>query len=366
MKLTKKQYQMIFDTLGSPFSKKKNLKSPSSESIEKIFSFLFENRIALFYFEEIQKNGFIFKGNLKENFKKLKKRRLDTNKVLVKLTKVLNRKYFNQWVFFKTLKPFPSTPNDSDFILFDVTKHNEMCSYLISEGFSYLEKAPLQTTLIDDSGQGLANSDKRGGVWYIDCYKEPGADYFIYLDVNKLKGFQCYKKINGAKIPTLDPCAELSAICFHNIFPERTFSIETFYLILFYLKEIEASRKIEMLVDFVKNNNMIRALSANLILTNDIHKIYFSKDIDIIKHILSQLGQNPINNKTRKIDDYSFPYFFPKKLFFNVLLEKLKEKKSFISLLNQFFHMLNPFFLISVLVILYKRLYKKGGIYKQM
>ena len=363
MKLTKNEYQIIFDTLGSPFCRKKIIKLPPPGYVDKYYKFLFKNRIALYFFEEIKKNGFIFKGNLNENYKQLKKRRLNTNEILVKLTNILNKKYQNQWVFFKTLKPFPSTPNDSDFILFDVKKHDQMCKYLISEGFSLLEKAPLQTTLIDDSGKGLANSDKRGGVWYIDCYKEPGADYFIYMDVEKLKNFKNFKKINGKEIPTLDVCAELSAICFHGIFPERTYSIETFYLILYYLKEIKTDNKVMLFVDFVKNNNMKSAVAANLILTNKIHNIFFLKNLDIVDEVLSNLETyNVMKNKF----EYSFPYHFSKRLFFKVLFEKLKEPKSFISLLNQFFHMLNPFFLIGVFIVLYKRLFKKGGIYKQM
>lgn len=355
---------MLFRLIGSPFVNSDPQELPKAQRLDEVFDYSFENRVALLLLERYVEKGGQLTEQGNRNLEKMRNRRLDTDKVLSKVTDILNMKYENEWVFFKTLKPFPSTPNDTDWFPFDVSKHAEMCDHLIENGFSFLEEAPLQTTLIEDSGVGVADSDKRGGVWYIDCYRQPGADYFIYLDPEKMRRHLTFENINGKSMPNLKAAAELSAICFHNVFPERTYSIETFYLILHYLIVLSDTDDVENFIETVRENHISRAVSANLSVTQALHLKHFSKRIELIDQILAEfdqeLGEGDVFTKHPEL-----PYNFSKSCFWRSFFEKLRDPLSFKSLFVQFYHMLNPVFLWGVVRIIVKRM-SKGGIYKQM
>lgn len=358
------QQDMLFKVIGSPFFNKDKITLPTPEEVDDVFDFSFENRVALLFLQRYAELGGVLSDVGKHNLEKLQNRRRDTDAILVKVTDILNQKYSDEWVFFKTLKPFPSTPNDTDWFPFDVSKHKEMCQHMLDNGFTFLEEAPLQTTLIDDSGVGIADSDKRGGVWYIDCYKEPGADYFIYLDPKKMRKHLYYENVGDKNLPNLKAAAELSAICFHNVFPERTYSIETFYLVLHYLSVIESTDDKENFIATVKENHIERAVSANLAITQALHEEYFGCKAEFLGSVLDEFPEE-INEGDNYRESGNLPYNFSKSCFWRCFFQKLKDPISFRSLFVQFYHMLNPVFLWGVIKILKQRM-SKGGTYKQM
>lgn len=354
----------LFAILGTPFSNENNLKNIQDFNIDKLFDFAFKNRVALLMFEKCEANGIHLSNKSLENFNKLKERRKNTDKVLLKITHLLDKKYKNQWAFFKTIKPFSSTPNDTDWFPFDTKKHKEMCDVLLENGFEFLENAPLQLTLIDKSGSGIANSDKRGGVWYIDCYRAPGADYFKYLDPKKMENYLERTVDNIKDLPILGSEAELCAICFHNVFPEKTYSIESFYLILHYLLELETNNKISNFVNAAKDNHVTKAISVNFRLTAALHLEHFGYVPEVLQKLIEEFDQCSYEEKHFKTED-CLPYNFSLKAFWSVFFEKLYDPISLKSLFVQFFHMLNPIFFAGVVKIIWQRS-KKGGIYKQM
>ena len=360
-----KSYQKIlFQVIGSPHSQNETIIKLKGNQIDEIFSYSFENRVALLFLEKLDSAGYRLTAEGLSNLERLRERRRNTDRVLEKITSVLNEKFQNEWVFFKTLKPFPSTPNDTDWFPFDVRNHEKMCKHLCENGFSFLEQAPLQTTLIEDSGRGIADSDKRGGVWYIDCYKQPGADYFIYLDPLKLKKHITFETIDGVQMPNLSPHAELSAICFHNVFPERTYSIETFYLILHYMLLIETEENLDLFIRTSKELHVVRAIVANLKITQSLHIQHFGVPVDSISYVLEELAGTAILSEKER-NPIVLPHYFDVSTFWMCFFEKLQEPLSLKSLFVQFFHMLNPIFFIGVVRILIKRL-SRGGTYKQM
>jgi len=360
----KNQQDMLFKVIGSPFVNNEDITLPTPEEVDELFDFSFENRVALLFLLTYVELGGKLTETGQHNLKKLQNRRIDTDAILIKVTDILDQKYAGEWVFFKTLKPFPSTPNDTDWFPFDVSKHGEMCQHLLDNGFTFLEQAPLQTTLIDDSGVGVADSDKRGGVWYIDCYREPGADYFIYLDPKKMRKHLYYEDVGDKKLPNLKASAELSAICFHNVFPERTYSIETFYLVLHYLNVIETTGDQANFIATVKENHIERAVSANLAITQSLHEEYFGSKAEFLESILNEFSEE-IREGVNYSENGVLPYNFSKLCFWRCFFQKLKDPISFRSLFVQFYHMLNPVFLWGVIKILKQRM-SKGGTYKQM
>lgn len=361
----KKQLEQMFQVIGSPFVGQNKVNYPSPNEIDELFELSFENRVGLLFLDVCRKGGVKLSSNGIGNLEKLEKRRKDTDAILIKLAKLLDKVHKGKWVYFKTLKPFPSTPNDTDWFPFDEKDHGWLCEYLLNSGFKFLEEAPLQTTLIDESGDGKADSDKRGGVWYIDCYRAPGADYFKYLDPAKMERHRKIFEVQGHELPGLQSEAELAAICFHNVFPERTYSLETFYLILHYLKEIaEAGRAMEF-VKTVRENHMTRAVSANLSVTKALHLKYFGESPEILDLLLKKFWSAKKEGEYLSKLNYQLPYNFKNSTFWLCFLEKLKDPISFKSIWVQALHMLNPAFAWGALKIIWKRT-RPGSIYKQM
>ena len=361
------QIDLMFKVIGSPFNNDANILTeiPSSNAIDDLFDLSFKNRVGLLFLQRCIELGIPLSETGKRNYQKLNQRREDTEDMLIKLTRTLDAVYEDQWVMFKTVKPFPSTPNDTDWFPFNIKDHKWLCEHLLNSGFTFLEEAPLQTTLIDESGVGQAHSDKRGGVWYIDCYRAPGADYFKYLDTAKLKCHFTRIEIKGSWIPILKAPAELIAICFHNVFPERTYSIESFYLILHYLKEINKEKKgIEDFLSTVHENHTSQAVYANLIITASLHQHHFGYTPELINYLLAEFSHTDKEALNLEKNNFTLPYNFTNTCFWRCFFEKLKDPVSLKSLFIQGFHMLNPIFLWGVIKILKQRL-SGQGIYEQ-
>ena len=183
--------ELLLTTIGAPASTVRV--RPTPDQVDECFDLAFENRVGLLFLERCRELGVALSPAARENHARLSERRDLTERMMIRLADVLQTVARDRWVLFKSVKPFPSTPNDTDWFPFDRREHPALVRRLLESGFSFLERAPLQTTLIEDSGAGRVHSDKRGGIYYIDCYKAPSADYFIYLDPDKMRRHFTYR-----------------------------------------------------------------------------------------------------------------------------------------------------------------------------
>ncbi len=355
---------MLFALLGSPMGERPT-RPPAGIDVQSLFEFAFQNRVALMMLERCEELRIPLTESMQWEHKRLRERRRKTDAVIAKLSRALNEVAEGEWTLLKSMKPFPSTPNDTDWIPFDPARHGELCDHLMKSGFRFLEKAPLQTTLVEESGLAMTHSDKRGGVYYIDCYKMPGADYFVYLDPAKLRGHSVITEVDGVPTPTLEPALELITIMIHNVFPEKTYSIETFYLIMHYLSEIERRDECDKFVAAVRNNCCARAASANLAVTAALHQRHFGFVPDPLLALLQEFPSGKAEGRLLAQSERPLPYNFSNTCFWLVFLEKLRDPISIRSAFVQLAHMMNPFFFFDVMRIIWKRT-RGGGIYKQM
>jgi len=366
-----KEIEIIIKTLGTPFSEKNFIhkRELKAFNLHNLFETAFENRVGLLFLEKLKGLNVDFDEYLQFEYESLWKRYRETQDVIKKLAINLNKVAPNQYSLFKSIKPFLSTPNDTDFFpLGDRKLHKRIVNFLLENGYFFLEEAPLQTTIIDSRGAGKVHSDKRGGTYYIDCYIEPGADYFIYFDNRKLAGYVMDYYIDDVPVKTLNYTADLAMVMYHSCFPEKTYTIETFYLILYFLKRIqekEGSEGINSFVSFCRENHVTRAVKANITITILLHKKFFGFIPEVLEKLSKEFGYDEIEERTISKSNFSLPYNFTFRTFVITFFEKLKERKSFISFGNQLLHMLNPKFAYEVVTIIWKRS-TGGGIYKQM
>lgn len=354
--------RILFQTIGSPIGT--GALTPDPADIEQLTEYAFKSRVGLLFLDECLRRGVTLGPAAAELHQSLTKRRVATDEVVVRLAKKLDQVAEGEWVLFKSIKPFAATPNDTDWFPLDPKRHAELVEHLQSDGeFKLLEVAPRQTTLIESSGEGVTDTTKKGGVYYIDCYVFPSTDYFVYLDPRRLRHHVRDTTINGYSIPILSPQAELAAIMFHNIFPERTFTPESYYLVKCYLDMIDEGDGLEAFVEVCREQKVEYAAACNLALVDAVDREQFGARDERVRTLLRRLGRPGL--EIQEFDARgNFPYEIPNRVFWRTFLSKQRDVTSRRSTGVQFLHMLNPVFFADVVKIVWRRSVK-GGVYEQ-
>ena len=347
-------YELI-KIIGSPFVEEK--KEVNQDTLERIYDQAFVDRVALLYLSLHRKDG--WSNFLETKYQTLKDRRNRTLDVIASLGATLNRFGLDDYAIFKSLKPYPATPNDTDVIIFDgKEKFKAALDVLYKENYLFHEWAPMQTTLIHPEGKGKTGKGKKGGTYYIDMYSDISTDYFLYIDKRSLIPYVETRIVNGQKIQNIRKEIEVAIILFHNVFPERTFQLEHFYMPLYHLKEDDFD--VEVMLKFARDQKLTRALSTNLTIVEYIHKKTFGFAPDRITRILDRIKRND-QELARFINKGEItPYMISPKTFWQTFIDKIFDPAAFRSLIIQGLHMLNPIFFFDVMRSLKNRFSEKG------
>jgi len=349
---------VLIKYIGSPYVDSKI--KLSEDELKDVYELAFKNRVALLLLSKHYSKD--WKGFVLDKYKMLKDREDKTLEVVVRLANKLNKFDKDSYIIFKSLKPYPATPNDTDIIWMKNNTYKDLNSYLLKNGYIFHEWAPQQKTYFDEKGKDFVGHGKKGGTYYIDLYEEISTDYFPYLNKNNLEKFVYRKSINNEKINLLKPEPEIAILLMHNIFPERTFQLEHFYLTLYYFKD-NFNKK--LFVEFVKKNRLVPAIKTNLTIVAYIHKKYFGFVPIEISSVLDQFGDN--NYELRRFIKYqeNTPYMFSPYIFWYTFFNKLGEWYSFKGFLIQLFKMLNPIFFFDVLRSIKNRFSKEGTYHQE-
>lgn len=347
--------------IRSPFETDKILEDPKESKI--IYQYAFKNRVGLLYLLSLKKTGCL--DELTAEYEKLDFRARETLATTGRAGEVLNRSGID-YVIFKTIRPYAATPNDVDILCLDgESGYKKAINALYKAGYLTFDNgAPMQILFSDPRGRGIATWDKKGGIYYVDLYKAPATDFFVYLDPGKLKDHIIFTNLNGYPIKILRPEVELAAILMHSVFPETTFALEIFYTICFSLAYFTVEQ-IDRLVDFAEASHLTFPIRVCLSLSTFLHSQAFGYVPKVMSQTLSRVG----GRYQREIDSFNAkgmktPYKLLTTSFFLSFIKKLREPSSLKSLGIQGVHMLNPFFLKDVFLSLYNKVTK--GTYHQV
>lgn len=348
----------IIQSVGSPFVQERET-SLSEAEIKTLYPNVFENRIELLFLEKTRAPG--WDDELEELYIGMQRRYEETISVIVNLCQVLNELCPNEYMIFKSIKPFPATPNDTDSIFLGSKKrYQEVSRLLVDAGYKELERAPLQITYYDSRGKGKVHSDKRGGTYYIDFYENIGTDYFVYVDKRRLQNCQTIREISGVDVPLMNANIELAIFLFHSVFPEKTYHIEHFYVALHTISRMGHS-DIELFCQFIKDNHLKPALKGSLGITAHLHNEAFGFVPDVLTDILKTLGGYRKPEVEKLVTDrLATPYLFTLSTFALAFVHKLLDPRAVRSLFVQGAKMANPAFAWDVFTVLRKRCGSKG------
>jgi len=346
----------IIQLIGTPFIKRAG-DYPSDEFLLYIYNKAFQSRVAPIYLQMYRHDG--WHPKLEEYFNFVRNREAMTLTVLSDLAATLNELDSNGYVIFKSIKPYPAIPNDTDVLIFGGKKEFETAlQHLYACGYIFHEWAPLQTTIYDPRGKGKIGKGKKGGTYYIDVYREISTDYIRYLSKEAVYPYVIVKNINGIEVRLLKPEPELAVILFHNVFPERTYELEHFYMPLFNLANPQFD--LDLFVSFVEENSLTPAVSTNLTLVEELHGFHFGFVPPPLKKLLDHWGRNNREAKLFRAKGLETPYMFSPWIFGASILNKLRDSSCLSSIGIQFIHMLNPVFFWDVVKALRKRFSERG------
>lgn len=345
----------LIEIVGSPYVN--DVPVIGNDVLDGIYDEAFKNRVALLYLSIHRKEG--WPASLEEKYQKLNDRRNKTLNVIANLGESLNEYGLGKYAIFKSLKPYPATPNDTDVINFGKkSEFKDVLEYLYHKGYEFHEWAPMQTTLIHPNGIGKTGKGKKGGTYYIDMYSDISTDYFLYIDKRSLIPHVEALEVNGQEIQNVKKEVELAIILFHNVFPERTFQLEHFYMPLYHLHDDDFN--LDVLINFAEGQKLVRAIAANLTLVEYIHNEIFGFVPDRIKFLLDRWGRSESELEQFKKMGSKTPYMITPKTFWLTFYDKLYDGAAFKSILVQALHMLNPVFFFDVMRSLKNRFSEKG------
>lgn len=344
--------------IGSPFVEKTRNSIPFES--EKLFETAFKNRIGLPYLYVLKNSGKL--NLLEEKFRLLKHRNQKTLETVARIANVLNNDG-HEYAVMKTLKPFPATPNDTDILYMGNNEEfNSAVELLKKKGYHFLHMAPMQAEFYDSFAKEI-RTDKKGGIFHIDLYKEAAADYIIYLDKHKLAPYLDVKEVLSTKVKVFKPEAELAITLMHGVFPEQSYQLQDFYTVLYFLNQMD-DIEIERFIHIVKSNHITAAISASLSITSHLHKLAFGTVPDKLMIILKYLREDKSEMAEFERQGLETPYKYKFITFFKAFWERALDKRGLKSFFVQVFHMLNPVFFVKVILVVLKK--QKEGTYHQV
>lgn len=332
--------------IGSPFLPKSQLSIPE-ESIE-LYNYAFKNRIALLYLKALEEKGKL--DYLQPQYEELHNRYHKTLITIERVSKLFNSKGI-PYVVIKTIRPFPATPNDVD-ILFLGPEHEykEAVEIMIKAGYVKFGTAPMQVLLFDPrDGVRLQTNEngkisKKGGIYYLDLYKELAVQYFVYLDKKKVsQHLTTFDLFNNVKVTVFRREIELLLLMFHCVFPTQSYGLEMFYTILYHLSGVNA-KDIHNFIDLARENHATLPVRVTLAITAALHRSAFNMVPEVISEMLTQLESETTESERLARNDFLMPHELTFSTFFRTFLAKLKEQKARRSLSVQLLHMMNPKF----------------------
>lgn len=340
---------LSFDLLriiGSPYAGNKSLVQVR-ESID-LFDVAFKNRVELLYLQKVKENGQLHQ--LTDKYENLLFRHRETLVTVERIAELLNSEDV-PYVIIKTLRLYPAAPNDVDILFMGPKEdYDNTVNIMKRAGYVLFEMAPGQGLFCDPRGVQQMRTDKKGGIYYLDLYKELSVQYFTYMDKRNLKPYvESVELGNGVEVKVLAPEIELSLLLMHSVFPSQRYELEMFYTTLYTLKTMNADM-IKRFINFSQNNHIAFPVSVMLEMTRVLHENIFGTKIDTIDKILSIIGRNQYDIKRFMAGDHELPYEFAFLTFLNTFLRKLNDRCSLFSLRWQIAHLLNPRFAWSFLL----------------
>lgn len=339
----------LLRTIGSPFASDQELSETKDEALE-LYNYATKNKIGLFYLETIKDQEKLEEFGLRTKYEE-EQRKHDIQAITAsRISEVFNSSGVN-YAIFKSIMPFPATPNDVDIIHFGSDDEFERATGIMLQS-DYMEvkgQVDAEQRMFHDARDGELNPHPhKKDVYDVDLYQNISASHVLYLDKRKLEKYVTEINVSSNKLKVLRPEADLVAIIIHSIIPEMLCTLFVYYATLYHLETMN-SEEISRFIDIAKANNVTFSVKTHCSLVAELHKAAHGFVPEIIEEVLAELGDKTRERKNLAKNNFKTPHKYSFSTLIRVLLEKAKEEEFRRSAVKQMVYMSNPKFAIWVL-----------------
>jgi hypothetical protein len=330
--------------IGSPFAlgQKQELPENKDDALE-LYKYATKNKIGLAYLESLKEQGKLEDFELKLKYQEEQKKHNEQLITASRISELFNSSGVN-YAIFKSVMPFPATPNDVDIIHFGLDKeYKDAVEIMLQSGYMEVKgQADAEQRMFHDARDGkLEPHPHEKDIYDIDLYQKISASYVLYLDKRKLEKYVVEVDTASSKIKVLKREAELVAIIIHSIIPEMLCTLFVYYATLYHLARMN-SEEIDRFIGIAKENNVTFSVKAHCSLVAELHKAAHGFVPEIIDGLLTELGDETSERKNLLKNDLKMPHKYSLSAVARILLEKAKESGFRRSAVKQMVYMLNP------------------------
>jgi len=328
----------LIQIIGSPFEHNDDVLDLKGVELKVLYRVAKENRVPMLYLTKVMEKYVGKKPIIANEYQRYRKRMVKLIKSIKDLAKILGNLENIDYVFIKTLKPFPHVPSDIDVLIYasDSEGKEKLVKRLLKQGYKVDKTAytdPRSIHLIDRYGN------------LIDMQFEIGADYIIYVDKCRIKkhirrNIIVYDDISAN---VLSPEAELVITIGHSVIPEQTFTLNEFYSILYYINNMHHA-EIDKFISAVVENKLSIATKICIHITKSLYENIFGYVPDKLAYLAKALNINAIDFIFNKLCNNVTVLPCRYSVFFVLwsILEKIYDKKGLLSILKQIVSFMNP------------------------
>lgn len=343
----------LLRVIGSPFVEGTKGR-PAEDEVQRLLDCATDNKIWLMFLDALKRDGAL--GELESLYHSESERYSQTLITAQRVGQFLAESGVD-YALYKTLKPFPVTPNDVDVLLLgDRAEQDAAIAALQEAGFTLAGIAPLQTCLYDARDGERQGHGKEGGRYYVDLYREASASYIVYLDKALLSATDQRVETSAGEqwVRTLRPESDLLSTLAHSLFPEQLYTLHDYYTTLHYLARMDAQENAHF-VKMAKTNRVSYAARSSLGITAALHEAAHGLAPTNLKGILEALGGPTPEVSNFAAGQLDTPYRLSVVAVVLFLLERARTSQGCRSMLRQIANMWRPRFVLYIMQVARER-----------
>lgn len=305
----------------------------------------FDNRVELIYLENLRAAGLL--DELRPRYDEYTARGQKTRECIVRIADTMNRLGI-AYSITKSLRPYPAIPNDTDMLYLGPLKdYDEAVRRFSDEGFTVTFRGDMQVELFDAKSGAVFNNEKRGGMFYIDFYRQLAADHVPYMNSAVLRSHVTARRVANTDVKIFDPIAEMTILFLHAIIMHRTIPLEVMWCTAHYIAGFEKT-DFDKFERFLRANRAVVGARTVVGMMADLYRQAYGEVPRQVQELVDRLGVRGAEVDFMNKEASGFPHIAKFSTFTLCVLEKILEWNAFKGFCKQLLKMLNPRFFAEV------------------
>lgn len=312
----------------------------------------FDNRVELIYLENLRNSGLL--KALQPRYEEYLARGEKTRECIARIAQTMDSLGI-AYAITKSLRPYPAIPNDTDMLyLGPLDQYDDAVRRFSEQGFQISFRGDMQVELFDTNGGVEFNNEKRGGMFYIDFYRQLAADHVPYMNSAVLREHVQARTVNGTEVQVFKPDAEMAILLLHSIIMHRTIPLEVMWCAAHWIVDYGPA-DLDRFEEFLRRNRCVVAARTIFGMMAAIYEEAYGEVPPVVRDLVGRFGVRRAELNELRASGGSFPHVARFTTFTLCVLEKVFEWNSFKGFAKQLVMMLNPLFFAEVIHHLFSK-----------